>query len=373
MHRFTFRSVLLIVLLAAGVSTAMAKDGRVFSMKGQATVNGQPLTRTTPINGGDIIQTSEDSTVKLIMSDRTVVDIKPETEFKISEFNFDKAKPERGKSVFSLLKGSFRYISGLIAKASPKRVSMKVGTATIGIRGTFQSFTYDGVNIQVDAGIGVAIITFPPPPGSPPGTQPRVVKIDAGKTGHVNTQTGKAKVVSTPQVDNVVQAAKQVAQDPTDQAKVDAAMAGLSQDDQALALATLTNNTDGLASELGLDATNLQNNLAQALGNMVRNDPANAGLLVFVASVLNPAAADANMLAAQAAVDAALANGEITQEQADKATGDIIEARTSAQTPAAGPGPGTPPTETETIETVPAAPDTNTGGEGGGGGSGSPS
>ena len=69
-----------VIVLFCSVSLA-ATDGRVFHLEGKATVNGYPMTFATKIRTGDIIETARNSSVKLILSDHTVLDIGANTQF----------------------------------------------------------------------------------------------------------------------------------------------------------------------------------------------------------------------------------------------------------------------------------------------------
>jgi hypothetical protein len=79
------RTFWLACLLALGITSfplsAAARDGRISSVQGAATVNGAPMSRWTPINGGDRIDTGFGSQVKVMMNDGTVLDIGPDTAF----------------------------------------------------------------------------------------------------------------------------------------------------------------------------------------------------------------------------------------------------------------------------------------------------
>lgn len=139
----------------------MANTGKAFDVKGTAALNGSQLNSGDTIKEGDIIKTGANSAVKILMEDRTVLDINENTRFQVSKYSFNKDKPAESKSSFTLLKGTFRYISGLIAKAKPQNVQITAGTATIGIRGTFNTISFDGGDgLIVNSAVGTATITF---------------------------------------------------------------------------------------------------------------------------------------------------------------------------------------------------------------------
>ncbi len=126
-----FSKLLLILLLSFQVSHAVANAGKVFNIKGTAAVNGSELRSGDTISEGDIIKTGANSSVQIIMQDRTVLDLNENTRFQVSKYSYNKDKPAKNKSSFTLLKGAFRYISGLIAKNRPQNVQISAGTATV--------------------------------------------------------------------------------------------------------------------------------------------------------------------------------------------------------------------------------------------------
>jgi len=159
----TFRSfskLLFILLLSIQFANAMANMGKAFSIKDTAVINESELRAGDTIKEGDIIKTGANSSVKIIMKDRTVLDINDNTRFEITKYSYNKEAPAKNKSSFRLLKGAIRYMSGLIAKQRHQNVQISAGTATIGIRGSFDTISFDGTTISVDNSIGTAIITL---------------------------------------------------------------------------------------------------------------------------------------------------------------------------------------------------------------------
>ena len=58
------------------------------------------------------------------------------TRFRVDQFVFDDKNPTEGRFLVSLLRGSMRALTGLIAKANKSNVGFTTPTAVIGIRGT---------------------------------------------------------------------------------------------------------------------------------------------------------------------------------------------------------------------------------------------
>ena len=268
-----FSKLLLILLLSFQFTNAMANTGKAFSIKGTAVINGSELTIADSIKEGDIIKTGANSSVKIIMQDKTVLDIGENTRFQISKYSYNKQKPAESRSSFSLLKGTFRYISGLIAKNKPQNVQISAGTATIGIRGSFDTVTFDGITVTVDTSIGVATIT-----DSATG---KTVTITADSTGTFNVSSGKSSVAATTSPDPVAQAAKAIAKNPDDPAAVKAALSSLGDAEAAtVAMAAVLNNS----AQLGV----ADSALVSAMGNAAAAVPGLAQALAYVASALSP-------------------------------------------------------------------------------------
>ncbi len=104
------------------------------------SVNGtqRALARGSNVLGGDTIRTTR-GRVHLRLRDGAYVSLKPNTEFRIDEYRFEKAKPKERRGFFSLLRGGLRTITGLIGKLNRKNYRVHTPVATIGIRGTHYS------------------------------------------------------------------------------------------------------------------------------------------------------------------------------------------------------------------------------------------
>jgi hypothetical protein len=133
--RFT---VLLLAVLSFNVWSA---DGRILSFEGDVRVNGQPVSTDTVLNKDDTITTGEDASVRIVLSDNSVLDLDGSSEILISDYSFDADEPAENTSQVDILAGTLRYVSGHIAKDDPENVSFTAGNSTIGVRGTFISIS----------------------------------------------------------------------------------------------------------------------------------------------------------------------------------------------------------------------------------------
>lgn len=87
------------------------------------------------LSRGDVIKTDAEGYVGIIFEDDTVVSMGPGSEFALEDFQFNPAEQELS-FVARMLKGTFSFLSGQIAKLSPEKVKLTTPDATLGIRGT---------------------------------------------------------------------------------------------------------------------------------------------------------------------------------------------------------------------------------------------
>src|SRR5438876_5869663 len=130
-------TVLLIVLSAPGLASAQA--GRFLLAVGDVAIaRGQAEIRAatgTPVQSGDTIRVGPASNAQIRMTDESIVGLRPGTVLRIDAYEYSgQAEP---RSLFSLLKGGFRTVTGAIGRLhSRERYAVRTPTATIGIRGT---------------------------------------------------------------------------------------------------------------------------------------------------------------------------------------------------------------------------------------------
>ena len=210
---FLVRSTLLLILLVATATNAWSADGRILSFEGDVRVNGQPVTASTVLQREDTIVTAEGASVRIVLSDNSVLDLDSESEIQLSDYSYDPAEPENNKSDISVVEGSLRYVSGLIAKEDPNDIGFTAGNSTIGVRGSFTGIEVDGVIVNVEAMIGTATLQQEDDEG-----KKDTVTVPPGQTTVTDPTTGKVKVapstVSDP-VNTVVRAIAAISPDAT--------------------------------------------------------------------------------------------------------------------------------------------------------------
>jgi hypothetical protein len=128
-------------LLLFASAHAWSDDGRILNFEGDVRVNGEPVTADTVLKREDTITTGPGATVKIVLSDNSVLDLDGGSEILLSDYSFDPAEPAANTSKVNILSGTLRYVSGRIAKDDPENISFTAGNSTIGVRGTFISIT----------------------------------------------------------------------------------------------------------------------------------------------------------------------------------------------------------------------------------------
>jgi hypothetical protein len=124
-------------------------SAKVISSRGEvAAVDGSGQRRRLVDGGavypGDVVETATNTQAVLAFRDDTKVTVGATTRYRIDNFVFDNKNAGEGRMLTSILKGTVRALSGLIAKANNKNVSYSTSTATIGIRGTEVSIRCEG-------------------------------------------------------------------------------------------------------------------------------------------------------------------------------------------------------------------------------------
>ncbi|MDO6593522.1 FecR family protein [Neptuniibacter sp. 1_MG-2023] len=136
----TYVTAALFILFSSFASAAPQSVGTVILSFGQNTAESastqRVLKRKSDVYADDLLKTGDTGRLQIRFTDGARLSLKPGTEFKIAEYQFDEANPEDGKAVYRLLKGGMRTISGQIGKVDKEDYKLDAVVATIGIRGT---------------------------------------------------------------------------------------------------------------------------------------------------------------------------------------------------------------------------------------------
>jgi len=136
------RIILLVILMMGAVteySHARPPIGKAIEVKGGVTVVRNQ--KSLEVNEGfrffkfDVVKTSLSSSVVFALADGSVMSLGQRAEIVMDEIVYDDLRQD-GIIDLNLLVGSFRFVSGAIAKSGPDLIKLKTPVATIGIRGT---------------------------------------------------------------------------------------------------------------------------------------------------------------------------------------------------------------------------------------------
>jgi hypothetical protein len=137
MIRQSFAILCCIFALPAAAVTADA--GTIKSVRGQVTVEraGKSVEVQVgdPVFEGDRVRVRGDGSVGISLRDETLISLGPNSNLVIDAYAYNPTTRE-GAVETSILKGTLRYVTGLIGRLNPAAIKVKTPTATVGIRGT---------------------------------------------------------------------------------------------------------------------------------------------------------------------------------------------------------------------------------------------
>lgn len=109
-------------------------QGDVFAV--DAAGSRRRLSNGASVYPGDVVETARGGQAVLAFRDESRVTLGSQTRFRLDNFVFDQDNAGEGRFLASILRGTVRALTGLIAKANHRNVGFSTATATIGIRGT---------------------------------------------------------------------------------------------------------------------------------------------------------------------------------------------------------------------------------------------
>ena len=133
--------VIVLMLLLAVPACGADEDfiGSIKTLEGSVEIIRQGRTirpsAGTRLFDLDTVQTGQDGSVGIILRDDTILSLGPDSTLDMQEFRFDPHN-EDYSLVCRMLRGTFIFISGLIAKLSPDSVKIETPDGTVAIRGT---------------------------------------------------------------------------------------------------------------------------------------------------------------------------------------------------------------------------------------------
>jgi hypothetical protein len=130
-----FRTITVGLFALALPITALA-DAVVTSARGDVRARNLPITVNQRITSGANVTTGQDAQAVLRFDDGQSVVLNQNTEFRIVDYRYTEAAPQQDRSVFDLLRGAARFVTGAIGKRNPAAFQARAPQATIGVRGT---------------------------------------------------------------------------------------------------------------------------------------------------------------------------------------------------------------------------------------------
>jgi hypothetical protein len=132
--------VFVCVLLSSFPASAMEDvAGVVKTARGSVQVERDAKLQTLAVGDkvyqNDRIFTGSTSSVGITLNDDTRMSLGSSSSFKLAKFVYNQ-NTGKGNLIGSVLKGTFRFVTGVIGKLSPESVTIKTRSATIGILGT---------------------------------------------------------------------------------------------------------------------------------------------------------------------------------------------------------------------------------------------
>ncbi|MDO8810996.1 MAG: FecR domain-containing protein [Gallionella sp.] len=147
-----------VLLLFAAASQAAEVVGKVGYMSGSLVAKRADGTvkimgTKADVLAGDVLGTAKNSYAQIQMNDGSKMTLRPDSNLKIVEYQFNKQEPQSDSAVFDLIKGGLRSVTGLISKrGNPDAYKIQTKVATVGIRGTdFSTRLCATPNCQDDA------------------------------------------------------------------------------------------------------------------------------------------------------------------------------------------------------------------------------
>ena len=195
-------AVLVSALRALCAGNAFAQAAYVHDMTGSATATVGTTQRALKIgdtiDAGSVISTGDRSSAAIKFEDGQVMALTERSSFRIVEYRYNKQRVSQSSAVFAMLQGGLRFISGVIGSTNRNSFRMTAGTATIGIRGTDGTVTYDSVTQAVIAAVNAGALEMTTPQGIQtidvgtfssftPGQSPTVPQPTAAATAAVQT------------------------------------------------------------------------------------------------------------------------------------------------------------------------------------------
>lgn len=120
---------------------AILASAKVVQSQGEVVAVDAASQRRRLVDGGsiypgDVVETGPGTRAVIAFRDDTRITLGASTRFRVDNFVYDEQNAGEGRFLASVLRGTVRALTGLIAKANNRNVGFSTATATIGVRGT---------------------------------------------------------------------------------------------------------------------------------------------------------------------------------------------------------------------------------------------
>jgi uncharacterized membrane protein len=190
--------VLSFVLMFYTESFAGLKAGTVTHLSGPLLAKkADGTTKALGINSivelGDTIVTEKKTFARIKFTDNGEMVLRPDTQFRVSSYNFDQEAPKKDNAIFKLLKGGIRSITGLIGKRGDQNgYKLETPTAVAGVRGTtYECKICEGNCGSLPNGLYLFVVAGTIEVKNNAGTQ----NITAGQYAYVQSSTSAPKIL----------------------------------------------------------------------------------------------------------------------------------------------------------------------------------
>ena len=132
--------------------TALVVAGRVHFVTGEVQATGKSseartLKKGDSINVGETVTSSQDASAQIRMGDGGLIALRPNTQLRVDSFKLGDKGDSTESSFFTLDKGGFRAVTGLIGRNNKHSYRITTPAAVIGINGTDHEVVYMPDNV----------------------------------------------------------------------------------------------------------------------------------------------------------------------------------------------------------------------------------
>jgi hypothetical protein len=177
-------------------------QGELFAV--DANAQRRRLVDGGSIYPGDVVETGAGTRAVIAFRDDTRITLGSGTRFRIDNFVYDDQNAGEGRFLASVLRGSVRALTGLIAKANNRNVGFSTASATIGIRGTGLDIQCTGACAGEPGGgsdAGLTLYTWLGSIAVTPQGETALQVLQAGQGLFISPTTGVLPISNAPAMD----------------------------------------------------------------------------------------------------------------------------------------------------------------------------